>query len=99
MHQNIKTRVPNSIKQRESESHLFLKRPQKQRRRETQQQDTHREMPYVKNATANRGIRVPCRTTSNVHINRYTMWTKYNWALGDTNNVTVGRIMDYNRGK
>ena len=73
MHQNIKTRVHSSIKERESESPLFLKRPQKQRRRETQQQNTHREMPYVKNATAKREIRVPFRTTSNVHINRYTM--------------------------
>jgi len=55
-------------------------------------------MPYVKNATANREIRVPFRTTSNVHINKYAMWTKHNWALGDTNNVTVRRIRDYNRG-
>ena len=55
-------------------------------------------MACVKNVTFNREIRVPFRTTSNVHINRYTMWTKYNWGLGDTNNFTVRRIIDCNRG-
>ena len=86
------------MKKQESESHVFLKRPQKQRCRETQEQNTYREMLSVKNATANSEIRVPFCTTSNVQINSYTKWTKFNWLLRNSNNLNVRRIINYSRG-